>query len=449
MVARPAARRATIADAMPDARRIFDAEPAEQLAALRIVVPVMLLLAASGTDTARLAALPAALRQPPEGLVWFAAHVPLDPRMAWAARALLAFGALLTIVGIHARAGLALATIAGLYVFAIPQLFGTVTHGMHLLWLSALLAASPCDHALAWDARGKPAPPESRSYGAALGYARALLACVYFFPGVHKLARSGLAWALSDNLRHQLWWKWAEHGAVPTIRVDRIPGFLEAGGLCVLAFELSFPLLVFFPRTRPWAAAGGLLFHGAAQLVFRIPFASLWACYVILVDPRAVRRWLARRRGAPLARAVDEAAGPWRITHAVGAVLVAGALVQGARGQMQAYPFACYPTFEWIAGAEMPDLRIVARAPDGTERELEHGRDAVGRRDQRTWGEVWSLAGVTAPVREDRLRGYYMQNAFKRPDDVRVRFERVWLPVDPDAPSHDPVRVEPLLEITP
>lgn len=91
----------------------------------------------------------------------------------------------------------------------------------------------------------------------------------------------------------------------------------------------------------------------------------------------------------------------------------------------------------------------MAIGDDGSEREVPHGRDAAGRRDQRTWGEVWSLAGVTAPVREDRLRSYYMQNARNggAAHDARARFERVWLPVDPDLPSHAPTRVEPLLEI--
>jgi hypothetical protein len=435
-----------MAAATGDRGHLLAPESALALAALRLVVPALLLLMAGGDATTRLAALPRAVMQPPEGLAWFAAHAPISPHVVLVFRALLAFGALLALVGVHARAGLALATVAGLYLFAIPQLFGTVTHGMHLLWLAALLAASPCDHALAWDARGKPPPADSRIYAAPLVAARGLLACVYFFPGAHKLARSGLAWALSDNLRHQLWWKWAQHGVVPALRVDRVPGLLEAGGVFVLAFELSFPLLVLSRRTQPWAAALGLLFHASAELIFRIPFPSLWACYVVLVDPRALFRWLGR---APVRAQVDESARPWRSTAIAGAVLVACAAVQGARGQMQAYPFACYPTFEWIAGAEMPDLRIVATRDDGTEREVVHGRDASGRRDQRTWGEVWSLAGVTAPVREERLRGYYMQNARDAAArDVRVRFERVWIPVDPDLPSRAPVRVEPLLEIS-
>jgi len=41
--------------------------------------------------------------------------------------------------------------------------------------------------------------------------------------------------------------------------------------------------------------------------------------------------------------------------------------VQRARGQMQAFPFACYPTFKWRADLEIPDLRFLAIMDDGRE----------------------------------------------------------------------------------
>src|SRR5262249_53991470 len=126
-----------------------------------------------------------------------------------------------------------------------------------------------------------------------------------FFPGFHKLHTSGLAWALSDNLRNQIWVKWAEHGVRDPVRFDRMPLLLHAGGLFVLGVELSFPELVLLPRTRPWTALFGLVFPAMAGFVLRIPSASLWALYVILVDPHAVARvaraWFRslRRAAAP------------------------------------------------------------------------------------------------------------------------------------------------------
>ena len=109
----------------------------------------------------------------------------------------------------------------------------------------------------------------------------------------------------------------------------------------------------------------------------------------------------------------------WRATWIVGTVLFMGAFVQGARGQMRSYPFACYPTFEWIVGTEMPDLLIEVVTTDGTRTVVPHARDADGYRTQRQWGEVWSLVGVTTPLDEARLRAYAVR-ALRR--DPRVFF---------------------------
>jgi hypothetical protein len=471
-MARPAWIRAAAAHLIGCARGLVAPEPAAQLAALRIVVPAMILLCPETRHGPRIAAAPAALRVAPEGLGWLVAHVPITPAVATAAQAACAFAALCAIVGVWTRPALAVMTAAAFYLFAISQLTGAVWHDMHLLWMGALLAASPCDEALAYDRRGEPAREDSTRYGLPLFFARLLLGCVYFFPGFHKVATSGLAWALSDNLRNQLWWKWAEHaasGAQP-LRVDRVPGLLQAGGLFVLAFELSFPVLVFSRRARPWLALAGVVFHLLAGALFRIPFVSLWALYVVLVDPRAIRRlrmmtavarWAAAARAGLAAHAdrpdrehANDLASPGAnrehandfpspaakvLTIAVGAALVAAAFVQGARGQMRAYPFACYPTFQWMVGTEMPDLVVEIETADGRRVALPHARDRNGYRTQRQWGEIWSLAGVTGPVSAERLRAYLEQVRRFEParslaaGALRARFYRGHVSVVPQA----------------
>jgi hypothetical protein len=336
-------------------------------------------------------------------------------------------------------------TLAAYYLFALSQLSGAVWHDMHLLWMGALLAASPCDEALAYDRRGEPAAPDSTRYGLPLLVARLLLGCVYFFPGFHKLATSGLAWALSDNLRNQMWWKWAEHGTAGALRVDRVPWLLHAGGLFVLAFELSFPVLALSRRARPWLAVAGVVFHVLAGALFRIPFVSLWALYVVLVDPRGLRPRAAKAGAAQesltssrLAAAAGPALRITPITAVVGAALVAGALVQGARGQMRSFPFACYPTFQWMVGTEMPDLVVEVETTDGRRVALPHARDPAGYRTQRQWGEIWSLAGVTGPVSSARLRAYYDEVRRVEParslaaGAVRARFYRSHVSVVPE-----------------
>jgi hypothetical protein len=350
-----------------------------------------------------------------------------------------AFAALLAIVGVRARPALVVMTLGAFYLGAISQMTGQVWHDMHLVWLAAVLAASPCDHALAYDARTRPIGQVSTTYALPLLFERLLLGAVYFFPGFHKLHTSGLAWALSDNLQNQLYWKWAEHGFVPSFRIDHHPWLLQAGGLGVLAFELGAPVLFLVPRLRAWGALLGIAFHLSTQAIFLIPFLSLWGCYVMMFDMRPLERRVRK------ATESGSESGSESVV-AVGVAVLLGVAVQGLRGQMQSYPFACYPTFEYRVGTEMPDLGIVSVHADGSEHDVPHARDRSGYRTQRQWGTVWSVALHGTP---ERLRAYYMQSARVDRDAVRLRFERRYVSVRPEDLGAPPVRREPILELTP
>jgi len=419
-----------------------------QLAALRIAVALALLLLPEVQEAAALASVPAALRVAPEGLGWLLPLLPTSRGVATALQALYVASALCVVAGLWTRPALAVLGLAAFGVIGLGQLSGAVWHDMHLLWMVALLVASPCDEALAFDRRGAPRPPDGARYGVPLFFARLLLACVYFFPGLHKLATSGLAWGLSDNVRNQLWWKWAEYGAVPSFRIDRYPWLLHAGGLGVMAFELSFPLLA-LTRTRAWAAVCGFVFHAATQIIFGIPFASLWMLYVVFIDPEPAIAWVRRRRERS-----QGASGPaswW--TWATGTLLFLAVAAQGIRGQMRAFPFACYPTFEWRVGTEMPDLVLEAEMPDGTRAVVPHARDPRGRRTQRQWGEIWSLSGATSVADTARLRAYLQ--IVRRHEPPRgllaqaavARFYRGYTSVVPDDLGKPPRRGALLAEL--
>src|SRR6185436_208804 len=262
----------------------------------------------------------------PEGLGWFVRNVPINGTLATAAQIIVAFAALCAIAGVRARLCFGLLAVAGFYLFAIAQLAGHVFHDNHLLWFCALLAVSPCADVLAVDA-GRPLGAEGREYAAPLLAVRLLLGAIYFFPGLHKLLTSGLDWALSDNLRFQLYWKLAQYGVLPRLRLDAYPWLLHLGGLFVLDFELSFAPLVLFRRTRTAAAIAGLAFHLLSYLVFGLLFASLWLCYVALVDWRPLFRRLLP--GAARWAVESEPARPvsgWQLRPAiiVGALLLVG-----------------------------------------------------------------------------------------------------------------------------
>jgi hypothetical protein len=417
-------------------------EPALCLALLRIVVPLLVLWAPGFRAAADVASWDRARWVVPEGLGWFVRFVPISSEAVTVVQVALAFTAFAASLGLWTRLSLSLVALFAFYLYSIAQLTGFVWHDMHLLWFTALLAVSPCHHVLALDAP-KPLATEGEEYAPALFAFRILFSCIYFFPGFHKLATSGIDWALSDNLVNQLHWKWAQHGYVPSFRLDRYPFLLRAGGVFTLVFELGFPLLVWFKRTRWVAALAGFAFHTLSQAIFSIGFMSLWLCYVGFLDLRPLAHRLWRR--APKAPESVAPSSPWPL-RIVGGCLVVGALVQGVRGQMSSYPFACYPTFQWTVGNEMPDLSILVVDDRGRARELRHARSATGYRTQREWGELWRLAGASGPVDPGRLEAYYA-SVRKRPENralvataTRVQFHRAYRSVKPEDRGRPPLR---------
>jgi hypothetical protein len=417
-------------------------EPALGLALLRVIVPLLTLWAPGFRAAADVATWDRARWVVPEGLGWFVRFVPISSNAVSVVQVALAFVAFAASLGLWTRVSLSLVSVFAFYLYSIAQLTGFVWHDMHLLWFTALLAVSPCDHVLALDAP-KPLETVGDEYAVPLLVFRLLFSAIYFFPGVHKLATSGFAWALSDNLVNQLHWKWMQHSQLPSLRLDQYPMLLRAGGVFTLLFELGFPLLVGFKKTRWIAAVCGFAFHVLSQLIFSIGFMSLWLCYVGFLDLRPIllRLWKRPQREPEAVRPVS----PWPL-RIVGVVLVVGVVVQGARGQMSAYPFACYPTFQWMVGSEMPDLAIVAIDANGRARELRHARAPNGYRTQREWGELWRLAGASGPADTRRLVAYF-QNVRKRPDNrqalegVRqIKFYRAYRSVRPEDRERPPLR---------
>lgn len=396
-------------------------DPRTGLAVLRIVVLALVLLNPATKEAVRWASLPPAQAVPLEGL--WSLPIPVSPWLGRVTQVLLVGSCFAALVGVHTRAALVVAAVTATYVLGLPQRQGNVLHHHHLVWLLAILAVSPCGDALAWD-RGPVRPP--RAYELPLDAARLVFGLVYLFPGVHKLAEQGLDWALSDNLRLQMWWKWAQFEWVPAFRVDHHPGVLRALGLGALAFELGFVALVLLPRTRLLALAAGLAFHLGTAWLMKIEFPTLYLCYVGLLA------------GGPPRRSRE---GTSTTTLAVIAVVVAAVFVQGLRDQMRAWPFACYPTFQFRPGAEMPDLRVTGTFADGREVVL-YGRPHA----QAEWGTAWTLVGVQGPLDRARLRAF-VSSLPAPPGVVRRAAERVWWSVDPDARGRPPLRREPLLVV--
>lgn len=408
------------------------------LAVFRVTVSVLLLTSASAAVAPAWAELPPDTRVAPLGVGWLVPHLVITRDSVELARVVLRLAALTSALGLFTRASLASMALCASYVLLVPQLGGAVFHDHHLVWFAVLLAASPAGDALSIDAwlaarRGTRPPSGGRAHGAALRVAWLLVAAIFFFPGLHKVRASGLDWILSDNLRNQLWWKWAQDPSLlPSLRIDRDPMVLRACAALTVALELAFPVLLLRPATRALAVVCALLFHQATAYFMGIEFGVLYACYVVFVPWEALVRRL-RRAGTDAATTSD--AGLGRVVG-VGVVLLGGVVAAGATGATQAYPFACYPTFQWMPSAEMPALVVELEDPGGSVR-------VVDRRDWREpgprgWALEWRLAGIYDRVDRPRIEAYFRDVARREPlarhlgRARAVRVHRAQLSVDPE-----------------
>jgi hypothetical protein len=391
------------------------AEPAFGLAALRIAVAGVLLLSPELHAAKSLALTPELLVATPEGLGALA-DVPFSPGLVGGVRLVAISVGATALLGYWSRLSCALLALCALFLISFSQRAGAALHDMHLLWMLALLAASPCGDVWSLDAWGKGTPPASMRYGVPLCLSRALLGVVYFFPGVHKLNSGGLGWGSADNVKAMLYGKWFQHGQLPAFRLDQLPDWLlTLGGTGVLLFELSFVVLALWPRTRVVALALGLGFHLSTQAFFFIAFWGLLACYVVLIPWQRVRQRFGRSLPTP---DPPREAWPWP-SLLVGAPLLLANGVQGVRGQTQAFPFACYPTFEHRMQTVAPDLIVELVQADGSAVRIE--RDLGQYRTQREWGRVYWLLGAYGEVpRVDQWRRFATERAEARGQGVAL-----------------------------
>lgn len=406
-------------------------DSALNLAVFRIAVALAFLTARDVWEAPRWAALASGVQTAPPGSAWLLDVVPRSPDDVWIGVLLLAATLVAGAIGFFTRTAFALATLLGMWILAIPHLAGFVFHVHHLIWFCALLAASPSGDALsvdAWRRRGRlETPPPSVAYGLPIRVAWLAIAAIFFFPGLWKLVESGPAWIWSDNLRNHMYAKWIQFdGFEPLFRIDRFPLLVKLGALFAVGFELSFPLLVSFRRTRPLAALFAMGFHLGTRAFMGLDFFVLYACYVVFFDLHGLlSRWI------PQGAAKSRPAAPSAV---VGAVILIGAIAAGGAGDMGGWPFACYPTFQWIAKPEMPVLQVELVQADGSTEAI-----LLDRGSQRTWAMRWSLAGSLArPPDPARLRAYRQELTHdpvigqRVRHATRVRFFRAFISTIPE-----------------
>lgn len=427
--------------------RRLPADAALNLAVFRIVVALLFLTTGEVRDAPAWASLSPSLAVAPRGWGWALALFPPNALAARVASLAVIAGAVLGAVGLFTRAAFTVLVVAALYLLALPLRNGMPYHYQHLVWFAAICAASPCADALALDSwrrrRGEPPPPRSPAYGVPLRVAWLLVGVIFFFPGLWKLRTLGLDWITSDNLRNQMYWKWASTGFTPPFRIDRSPALLHAGAAAAVALELSFVCAIWTRWSRRVAIAAALVFHASARGFMGIDFSALWLTYVMFIDWHGLaRRWL-RRSDATLPPAPSPLA---RLAPALiaGAMLIAGAVEAGARGAISGWPFACYPTFQDRAATRIPALAIRLVRDGGDEVSLDVAEGVAPSDSAREWiFGARLLASTGAPDADVRFAAYWRRlgartHAGERWPDIRaVRFyaaEASTIPEERDRP---------------
>lgn len=388
---------------MGDPSRNLPTSLPRELASLRIGACLALLLEDSARPALAASHLPRALLQWPEGLRFCQEWLQLDPALVgplvWAFRICV----LLSLVGLGTRWSLLGAAAIGTIVLPLAQLVGPTVHNHHLFWFLLLLATAGSSSGAIWsvDARLRRVTWTAAGRDRArvvVASGRAMLGIVYFFPGFWKMKSSGVAWFEPQALVNLFHSKWYQFDLLPGLRLDQSPLLLSLGAMGIVLLELSFPLLVLTRRTRTLALIGGLSFHILSAQLLGIAFAPLWLCYGLLVDWARMDAWLRSGPWTPRDRSFESRAR--RLIRAsrgaplsvlVGILAAGGFLVQGARGEGQSFPWACYPTFQWLVPGEQRD--VLATLASGDPPPSYPSPLQARRRTQREWGQVYRLLG--------------------------------------------------------
>jgi hypothetical protein len=323
------------------------------------------------------AQLDPALVYPPTGWGRLALMFPRNQHLIQGAYVVFLAAAILALIGLWTRVSVPLATAGAFYLMTIPQLFGKINHGHHLILFGIFLACSPCGDALSVYAllrwrKGKAVPMLERSneYAAPLNAMIVLMGILYFFPGVWKVARNGLQWFSASNMQNIIGTKLLE--AKPNALQSWVlhqPTLLFLASIGTILFEVGWIFFALNKRSRPFLVLCGLAFHNLTGFLMNIFFAHLQVCYVVLVDWGAVVCWVSQKIGSPVGKNARVPMGaafmPTLPFRTAAAMIIGGMVMAGMLHAQAGWPIACYPTFDTPDSAILREVSLQAAATNG------------------------------------------------------------------------------------
>jgi hypothetical protein len=235
---------------------------------------------------------------------------------------------------IAVQALIVMATITWFVIGRNPQWRGPIRRGAYLVaWLGFLFLAAlrgsrgkifHIELLLVWasfplvfapgDARWSDRIPTRRT-GWPIRTAIGAMSTIYCLTGVWKLRNSGLDWVFSENMKWSLAWGRVRGERPPLgdlgVWIADHTWMSQVFAACILVFEVTFPLALFFRRVRPVYVVAAWFFHLGTLLLLGLDY-TVWPATVtvLLVDWPAVvdraQRW--RRRDEAPAPIVPEPA---------------------------------------------------------------------------------------------------------------------------------------------
>lgn len=296
--------------------------------------------------TVGFAELPTSSRVDLPLMSWYPKVVPFTKTWITLAIGLFGISTLAATIGYRTRLFIPLFVISAFYLLGIPNFYGKVNHNHDILWISAILAFSPCNHAYSLDVflgrvRIDDVNRPHKIYAQALRLIWILIGIMYFFPGFWKMWSCGLDWALTDNVRNHFYAKWFELGGnwLPFFRIDSYPLLYKGVGLFTLLFEFFFIFWLFNKSTRLLGVVCGVLFHLGTLLFMNIFFVTVIIAYTSFIP------WIGRRKQSETT--TTEAKNERNLTMRIGLTLFAILILHGI-GRIHSWPFSVYPTFDTL-----------------------------------------------------------------------------------------------------
>lgn len=293
---------------------------------------------------------------PPLYTAWFWNNVPIDIDIYYGVCYMCAFAAVLLALGFKTRLLLVLHAVLCFYVITMPNVFGKIWHIQIMIWISWIMAFSPCSDVLSIDALLKPVTRD-RPYNFYLKMIWLHFALIYFFAGFYKLWICGFDWALTDSMVNQLRLEWFEHyDKVPSIRIDKYPAFLMFSGLLVIVFELVFWLMIVSGKLRLIAVIVGLIMHRAIEKFLYISFFSMLEIFYVVFIPwnkLFQKIGLLEKRDYSLVFPFE-----WKLKYVVPILVLVCNFCFGALN-INSFPFSVYPVYASIVPDTVQYFRFV------------------------------------------------------------------------------------------